>query len=330
VPLGHPLNPTPEQRPPGLHRGPLTKDNALLASRVYPSSRMIPKRKRPVGITLLSLVFLWIGCIGPIAVALAGINADFAGLSGGLLDRWVQSPAMLHLVSVVPVILFLSFYLFYAFVGWGLWKLKNWARLSLLAISAIGIVWAIAFLALFSRFGILGWTTFFFETMLILGLVWYLKRPRVLYAFGVLPAIPGAPPLARPPSAMSKRGIFFVVTGVLGVLAVFAAGLYLSIEQFFHNSDPYKLALIQAADSPCVISKVGTPFSPGRYVNGSMEDSEKKGKAAISFTIQGPKGKADLDVHAKKEDGVWTITTLNFIQDDITTSIVPALPYGCN
>ncbi len=123
---------------------------------------------------------------------------------------------------------------------------------------------------------------------------------------------------------MSRRGVVFIVLAGVAAFCLFFSGIFLTIEYGFHHSVAYNMALSEASNSPCVQQKIGVPLHPGRLINGNINLNGSGGHAELSFTIQGAEGQGDLNLKAKKDNGVWTITNLELIHNDITDHIIPA------
>lgn len=95
---------------------------------------MNPSRTRPIGVTLISLAFLWIGCCGTLFLPLILLAGGMSSLWRFVLGSMIHSEAWLKAISYTLDAVWYLFYIAYAVIGYGLWKLKNWARKSLLAL----------------------------------------------------------------------------------------------------------------------------------------------------------------------------------------------------
>lgn len=268
------------------------------------------QRKRPIGITLLAIVFLWIGCIGTLIFPIMGLVGGLGGLGELVLGHVVHSESLLHLLSILLGALWFGAYVLYAFIGFGLWKLRKWAWKAVVIVHWIcvcggalgGLITAlhnaamgIALLGILAPYG---------------GILWYLYRPGVRIAFEPLD-YSGPMIVPPPPKPTSRRSVAFVVgLCVLGV-AVFAGALFISVEKMMRSSDVYKIALNRAQTSPCVVSKLGTPITAGFGITGEISESSDNGSADLEIPLHGPKGKTTLEVSASKAGGVWTMKTLS-------------------
>src|ERR1700686_1030859 len=104
---------------------------------------MTSKSKRPILVTLLSLMFLWIGCLGSLFFPVF----LFTGLTGSMWDQTTaglgQSAALIrfliHFGKYPFLLAWFSAYVAYAFIGFGLWKLRNWSRKAVIGISIFGL-----------------------------------------------------------------------------------------------------------------------------------------------------------------------------------------------
>lgn len=170
----------------------------------------------------------------------------------------------------------------------------------ILGISAIGMA--------FVEFGWLGF---------------YLLRPRVGYAFGAWNRYTPAGEWIEPPG-LSKRGKVGIGTlVVVSLFVLFVVPLFVGVGSIMRSSDAYNLAMSTAQASPCVASALGSPLEPGWMIEGNIDQSSIKGSAELSIQVRGPKGKGNLNVEAKKQDGTWRIDSLVFTHGAIRSSIVP-------
>lgn len=94
--------------------------------------------------------------------------------------------------------------------------------------------------------------------------------------------------------------LFFIVSSV---------GLVFFTMSSIKDSDAFKLAESQFESSQQASDIIGKPFSTG-LPSGSIETSEPSGKANISFSVEGPKGKGTVYFDALKEQGQWKINSL--------------------
>jgi hypothetical protein len=110
--------------------------------------------KRPIGITLLAIAFLWIGMCGTIALCFAfGATATMWQEIG---RPFIHSEAVLKAGSHLFSFLWFLIYIAYAIIGFGLWKIRNWARTGLLVMNWLGMLLGLATLPFVAKLGILG------------------------------------------------------------------------------------------------------------------------------------------------------------------------------
>lgn len=282
-------------------------------------------RKRPIGITLLAVAFLWIGVIGGLAFPIMLLTGGISQLWDLSLGRVVHSPALLHLLSSLLSILWFGAYILYAFIGFGLWKLRRWAWKAVVIVHWIcvcggalgGPITALHNAAMgIALLGILAPYA---------GILWYLYRPGVKAAFGLMDndATAGVSP---PPKPSSKRTVAFVIGMCVLGIAVFAGALFVSVENMMRSSDIYKIALNRAQTSPCVVGKLGTPITAGFGVTGDISESSSDGSADLEIPLHGPKRKATLAISGSKASGVWTLKTLSLIDgpDEVDLLATPS------
>ena len=292
---------------------------------------MKPKQKRPVGVTLLACVFLWIGCLGtvffPIIAIFGGISMAWRLIASGV----IHSEFWLRLTSYLFCTIWYAFYVAYAFIGFGLWKLRNWARKSVLAVSLFSIaisLFAVPFLVKPWDFGV----------AIAIGMVppfawiaWYVNRPRVRFAFEAWPSAQEWAATTVYPAGLSKVGKACVLAGLLATFALFIGTVMVNVENTFHSSEIYKISLTEAQNSPCVATILGSPLTPGWGTSGSMEESGMNGSAILNIPVRGPRGKATLDLTAKKHNGVWKINSLVLVYGIGQIQILPgAAPADCH
>jgi len=284
---------------------------------------MSSKSKRPIGITLLAGVFLWIGCLGSVFFpffVFYGLTADMMNL----FTAGVSQSVVVRFGAHFLVFIWFLLYVAYACIGFGLWKLQNWARkavLGLAVFSAVAGVLVMPFVgqpAAMAVAGIVAWV------LPCAWLVWYLKRPRVRFAFGAGTPIPSDVLDPGPPTGMSKKEKILTAAALLATFALFFCSLLYAVESMFRHSQVYQMTLKEAARSGCVTSKIGSPFAPGWLAGGNMEDSNAKGSAHLEIPIKGNRGKGDLVVSAEKQGGVWSIHKLILVQGSEETQLLPS------
>lgn len=189
---------------------------------MYAAGNMNLHRKRPIGVTLIALAFLWVG-IG------CAVFFPFLGLTGGGYDLWhfdlarvfhseAEIKRIAHMIDVADYVSYIAF----AVIGFGLWKLKNWARISMIALEIIAFIGAVTLLFVFQKP--------LSESLPNLGLslvqsgwmIWYFMRPGVRNAFGAWKRHAPDGEWIQPPT-LSTRGKFGM--GILFVSTVVVAAL---------------------------------------------------------------------------------------------------------
>jgi hypothetical protein len=292
---------------------------------------MTSKPKRPVLVTLLSFMFLWIGCVGSLFFPLF----LFTGLSGAMWDQttagvghlstWIRF--LVHFGKYPFLLAWFSAYVAYAFIGFGLRKLRNWSRKAVIGISILGIL-------IGPVIGSFGFKSVPFFLVTIAGMVlpfvwiiWYFNRPRIRFAFGAIPPAEMQALGLDPPAGMTRIGKLFTTVAALATFALFIGALLVAVEGEMRHSQIYTLTLGEAEHSPCVAARIGQ-LTPGWMVSGNLQESAAKGSAHLSIPVSGPKGKGDLVVSAEKQDGVWSIEKLVMIQKGQETRLMPS-PMTC-
>jgi len=277
------------------------------------------KRKRPIGVTLLAFVFLWIGCLGslffPIFLFSGLTSMMWKQMTAGLDQSVLVFRLFVHFGAYALGLVLFLLYVAYACIGFGLWKLRNWARQAVMGLFLFLVVLSFAIPLIFIR-------PASFAISMIIGwifpsawFVWYLQRPRVRWAFGAEIPMEGSSLSSEPPEGMSRGGKIWTGAAILGTFFLFLCSLTFTVESMFRNTEIYRTTLGQAGSSPCVATKVGTPFEPGWLITGNFEESGSKGNAHLEIPIHGPKGKGELVVSGEKQNGTWKVTELLLIQN---------------
>jgi hypothetical protein len=285
---------------------------------------MSPKQNRPIGVTLIALAFLWIGCLGTLFLPLIGLTGVLSSVWQPALGSMIHSGAWLHAISYALNSVWFFLYLLYAFIGFGLWRLKNWARKSVLGIAIVGVTAGLVVSLVFVRPIALGISVIGMAVVEFGWLSWYLLRPRVRYAFGAWGRYSAAGEWIEPPG-LSWRGKLGIGTlAATSLVVLFVIPLFFGVEAMMRASDAYKLALKTAQASPCITNALGSPLVPGWLMGGGISESSVEGSAELSIPVRGPKGKGNLDVQAKKLKGNWRIDSLAFTHGVVRSSIVPS------
>jgi len=281
--------------------------------------------KRPVGVTILACIYLWIGCFGT-------LFSPIIALTGGVTSLWrfeaggaIHSELALRVTGWVFACTWFSLFLAYAIGGFGLWKLRDWARRLFIWINLFFVAAAAVALPIFARPALLAVPLFIGTVPTLAWIIWYLMRPRVRFAFGAysLPA-EGAPnPM---PHGLSKMGIAWTVMGMIATFALFFVCIMLVAETMIHASDGYQLGVKRADSSPCVLNALGAPVSAEWLTSGSINESGSDGDADLTISLKGPKGKGKLQLESRKTDGVWEITSMVLVTDSDRIRLVPASP----
>lgn len=314
----------------------LARNSDYLLSPVRPERcillpNMPSKMKRPVGVTILALVFLWIGFGGAVFFPfIAGFDVfatpwdDFAG-------KVIHSEAWLRITLYLLETLWYLAYIAYAIMGLGLWKLRSWARTAVYVINLIGAAASILVAAIFVRPGILALAVLAGTVPPFLWMAWYSQRPRVRFAFGAWPTSRDGATVTEQPPGLSKVGKAWLASALVATLVLYCGALLFAIEGELKSFDIYKMSLKGAEDSPCVAAELGSPLTPGWMVTGGTEESSESGSANLNIPVRGPKGKGSLEMLAEKRDGVWKITSLVLTDESGEMQILPADPHsGCH
>jgi uncharacterized membrane protein (DUF2068 family) len=189
---------------------------------------MIPKHKRPVGVTLLALLFFFIAFTRTVSDPFFfGFSSD-AGVWQKFVARFIHSAGLLKFTSFIfPPLTYLIFGA-HAIVGYGLWKLQDWSRKTVFALILFACVIGVLFEPNPVRFGfyahntVVAWAiSYLWWINPFLWIAWYLNRPRVRFAFGAWPSITGGEPTPEFPPGLSKIGKIWVAAALVASVALF-------------------------------------------------------------------------------------------------------------
>ena len=95
-----------------------------------------------------------------------------------------------------------------------------------------------------------------------------------------------------------------IIIPVLFVLLF--GGIFWSILSAMKGSDAYKLAVSELQRSEQVTEVLGTPITTG-FPTGGIQVSGGDGKANLSFSAEGPKGKGEVYIEAVEAMGQWRV-----------------------
>ena len=283
----------------------------------------MPQRKRPVGVTILALVYLWIGCFGtvffPFIVAFGAFTKPWDHFAGGVIhsELWLRI-TFYTLLSVLYL-----FYVAYAVIGFGLWKLRSWARTSVFVINLIGAAAGLCVAAIFVRPGILALAVLAETVPPFLWMAWYTQRPRVRFAFGAWPTSRDGMSVTEQPPGLSKVGNVWVASALVATFALYICCLLFAVESMLSSSDIYQMTLKEAQNSPCSVKMFGAPLTASWGTTGSIEIRSNDGFADLSIPVHGPRGKGRIKVLADKGDGAWIFHSVVLVHGNDEVQIAP-------
>jgi hypothetical protein len=136
--------------------------------------------------------------------------------------------------------------------------------------------------------------------------------------YGPPPPGPPAPPVAgqtSPPVASKTGGklkwvILSVVLGILMLVGVFVAAVFMIVFGAMKSSEPYQHAVQVASHDPRVLERLGAPIKPGWLTGGTINVSGGSGAADLTISVEGSRGKGTIFVAARKSEGEWTYQNL--------------------
>ena len=102
--------------------------------------------------------------------------------------------------------------------------------------------------------------------------------------------------------------------GCLGLLLLVILGfgaLYFGLTQIIKSTDPYKIAVDGATRSPEVQAELGTPITPGFFIQGNVNSNISNGvtneTANLTIPLKGPKASGSVHYAATRTDGKWDV-----------------------
>lgn len=108
-------------------------------------------------------------------------------------------------------------------------------------------------------------------------------------------------------SAMAAAGrARKVALGLLVIVALLIVPSIAALQWLARSHSAFEQALHVIQSSDDVARRLGTPIETGFWVSGKSW----RGSAGLEFVIAGPRGRADVSVTAKLEDGRWHLTRL--------------------
>jgi len=285
---------------------------------------MNPRTKRPVGITIIALILLWIGVIGTLIFPLMILVGGMSGIIARLFEEelYVSRVLSIALASLISI-LWYAMYVFYAWLGYGLWKLRRKALQGAILMQWIAIAMAVVVGIVAAYWQpVLAFGTCIFLAGFYAAILWYLKRPVVQQAFGIVPVSSIVGENSRP----AQNTWVKVAVGAAIVLAIggiFAGCLLYTINKMMRSSKPYQMAMDKATASPCVVAKLGTPLLSKGMISGNLEEGPSDGSADLDIPLTGPKGKGSLHVEAELLDSVWNLKDLTLAYSEGQIHLVP-------
>jgi len=95
-------------------------------------------------------------------------------------------------------------------------------------------------------------------------------------------------------------GLFVVVVFVPSCVAIPMTAM--------KHSEAYRLSLDEIRGDARVKDALGEPVETGLFVMGSIQTSGPDGRAAIEYSVEGPKAEGTAYVYAVKDAGAWELS----------------------
>src|SRR6202012_1897459 len=137
---------------------------------------------RPVGVILLALNYLVIGCFGTLFLPI--FLWVFPPAIHTLISQVVHSQALRLLATCVLMTIWGGGYVLYAAIGYGMFRLRLWSLKAAIAIHWFMLALVLIALAVGARYDwMLSMSVAVFSLTWVGGILYYLRRPRVRWAF---------------------------------------------------------------------------------------------------------------------------------------------------
>lgn len=128
-------------------------------------------------------------------------------------------------------------------------------------------------------------------------------------------------PQPASPRRTRKWRVLLLVLAVIVAGALIAGYAYFGNDLALKSSEPYQMAMKQVKQDPKIAERLGEPVRAARWIpSGSMSVEGDRGRADIVFPIAGPKGRADVQVQARRVAGQWGIALLTVRLPDGTST----------
>lgn len=122
---------------------------------------------------------------------------------------------------------------------------------------------------------------------------------------------PETPPV---PSAKKTNWWLIGCGGCLTLLVLMVLGIgaiFFGVTKIIKSTEPYQTAVSTAANSPEVQEELGTPITPGFFIQGSVNSNSSNGttteRADLTIPLTGPKASGHVHYAATKTDGKWNV-----------------------
>ncbi len=135
---------------------------------------------------------------------------------------------------------------------------------------------------------------------------------------------PPPPPPAKSSGCLKFLGIGCVVLIFAGI--AFVVGIVYFVFHLIKNSDVYTESLHRAQQNAQVQSVLGTPIEDGWWVMGNVNLDNDRGRANITYPIEGSKGKGTVHVVASRSSSKWNYERMTVTPDDKSQRPIELLP----
>jgi hypothetical protein len=160
-------------------------------------------------------------------------------------------------------------------------------------------------------------------TVFCAWIAWYLKRPRVCFAFGEWQSIHDGDLPTEPPPGLSRWGKVWVAAAIVASFGLWVGSLMFAVESMFHSSEIYTMTIKEAQSSHCVSNTLGVPITTGWMSTGDINEGINEGYANLNIPLHGSRESGHLELVAEKSDGAWMIKSLSLVHESERIQIEP-------
>ncbi len=112
---------------------------------------------------------------------------------------------------------------------------------------------------------------------------------------------------------------------LFAVVCLSAAAIMVGIFALLKNNDVYKMSFSQIEQNEEIIRSIGEPVTSSWVVSGNITTSGSTGRAALNYSIKGPKGSGKVEAKGQKSFDRWSVRKIQVMlnEQEKIINIVP-------